>query len=335
MNIEPVSPYQEQTANKTLFDFHPCLQKPPTILPDAPYLCSSPQKWFAMTRLSPLFLIPLLFLSFTQIGSAQDQKEAFFSERIDHRWATKNKLKTPESVYFDQKRGVLYVSNINGEADAKAGNGFISKLDMDGNIVKLKWVKGLHAPKGMDVHNGKLYVGDVGAIVEIDIEKGEIAKRHNIPESEFLNDIAIDEKGRVYCSDMYANKIYRLKGKKPKVWLEHKALERPNGVMIEGHHLLVGNSDQILKVNLKNKDATIYVEDTGPIDGLQVAQGGYLITDWKGRTYLVGPDREKELLINTIPENQNAADLEYIPEIQMMYIPTFKDNRVVAYKLIK
>ena len=47
----------------------------------------------------------------------------------------------------------------------KDKNGFISKVDLDGNILKLKWVKGLNAPKALDISKGKLYVGDVDQLV--------------------------------------------------------------------------------------------------------------------------------------------------------------------------
>ena len=40
------------------------------------------------------------------------------------------------------------------------------------------------------------------------------------------------------------------------------------------------------------------------------------------------------LLINTTDQMINAADIEYVPATKTLYVPTFSDNRVMAYELI-
>ena len=84
--------------------------------------------------------------------------------------ATEAVLEFPESVVWDQGSNAWYVSNFggtifaddSGAAPAKADeNGFITKLSSNGEIDTLKWITGLHAPKGLGVHDGKLYAADV------------------------------------------------------------------------------------------------------------------------------------------------------------------------------
>ncbi len=94
------------------------------------------------------------------------------SQKLVEVWRTGPVLKTPESVYYDEDRDVLYVSNINGDPTGKTGDGFISKLNLDGSVKEMKWVTGLDAPKGMAVFDGKLYVSDIQNLVVINIEKG-------------------------------------------------------------------------------------------------------------------------------------------------------------------
>ena len=55
-------------------------------------------------------------------------------------------FKAPESVLLDSQRNVLYVSNVAGEANAKDGVGFISKVSPDGKMIEAEWVKGLKMP---------------------------------------------------------------------------------------------------------------------------------------------------------------------------------------------
>ena len=49
-------------------------------------------------------------------------------------WETKAEFKLPESVIYDKENDVLYVSNMQDDPFKKDKNGFISKVDLDGNI---------------------------------------------------------------------------------------------------------------------------------------------------------------------------------------------------------
>src|SRR5262245_27427049 len=66
-------------------------------------------------------------------------------------------LKNPESVRWDPELRVWFVSNINGESEAKDNNGFISRLKADGSVDSLQFIAGgrnkvtLNAPKGMAI----------------------------------------------------------------------------------------------------------------------------------------------------------------------------------------
>ena len=45
-------------------------------------------------------------------------------------------LQTPQSFLADPSGEFYFISNINGEADAKDNNGFITRLDKDGKITE-------------------------------------------------------------------------------------------------------------------------------------------------------------------------------------------------------
>ena len=99
------------------------------------------------------------------------------------KWRTSEGLKTPESVLFDTKNEVFYVSNINGKPLDKDDNGFIAKMGPDGTIIKAKWIKGLHAPKGMYLDGHMLYVTDIDRFVIIDTKKASIVKTIRVEEA--------------------------------------------------------------------------------------------------------------------------------------------------------
>ena len=90
-------------------------------------------------------------------------------------------LDGPESAVLDAAQGVIYVSNVNGDASAADGNGYIAKLSLKGEILDKEWVTGLNAPKGLALHDGKLYVSDIDELAVIDTASGKITAKHKAP----------------------------------------------------------------------------------------------------------------------------------------------------------
>ncbi|MCF6241059.1 MAG: hypothetical protein L3J74_06910 [Bacteroidales bacterium] len=274
--------------------------------------------------------ISIIIVTFLFVGSLFAQNQAN-TQKI---WKTEQKLQTPESVLYYPKDNILFVSNIAGKPTDKDDTGFISKVDLNGKIIDLKWVKAISAPKGMAINNGKLYVSNIDELVEIDIAKAKITKRYKAPGATFLNDVAINRYGTVFVSDMGKNTIWYLNGNKFEIWLASDVLQKPNGLFCEPNYLLIGNKNYILKVHYKSKQAIRYIENTGSIDGLvTMGDDTYLISDWVGNVYKVAAGKERVKIFSTGDKNINAADIEYIQSKKMLLIPTFFDNRVAAYKI--
>lgn len=270
---------------------------------------------------------------FTFSGMAQDDK-IFHSDKLVKKWETPPELMVPESVCFDSAAMVLFVSNINGKPTDKDGNGFISKLSPDGKILELRWVTGLNAPKGMGIYKRKLFVTDIDRVAEIDLESMKILRFYEFPEAKFLNDIAIDHNGTVYISDMMATRIYRIYESISEIWLDDTTLTYPNGLFIEGKQLLIG-CNKIIRAGISDKKITVWLDNTGSIDGLEgTGEGRYLFSDWQGNVFLAGTDKRIEKILDTSLAGINAADIEFIPSMKLLLIPTFNDNRVMAYELI-
>ncbi len=245
-------------------------------------------------------------------------------------------LATPESVIYDSEKGIAYVANINGQPTTKDGNGFISIIDLEGKIINREWVKGFDAPKGMGIYNRHLFVTDINQVVEIDIEKGEIINRFVAEKAKFLNDIAIDAAGTVFISDMLTNEIYRLKDSKLELWLQSDKFKSINGLFIIENQLLAGTSNIIYSIDITTKDLKEYITETGGIDGLEsVGNNKFIVSDWSGNISIVSPNSPKQLLLSTVDQKINAADLEYIIDKKLVLVPTFFDNRVMIYSYVQ
>ena len=256
---------------------------------------------------------------------------------LRERWSTALVFKVPESVFFDPEAGCFYVSNINGGPAQKNGVGFISKVDLNGQILDLEWVTGLNAPKGMGVYGEKLYVTDIDRIAVIDKKHGTILTFHSVPEAKFLNDIAVDPKGTVYISDSSANTIYALEGGKITTVLSGgRYLKGPNGLFWEGDALLIGVRSRILRWKPDKEELTVLVKTAGGIDGLQpTGTGDYLISDWSGILRLVSPTEEEQVLMDVTSQKANTADFCYIPEKNLLVVPTFGGNQLWSFELVR
>ncbi|MBA4368599.1 MAG: hypothetical protein C0403_13290 [Desulfobacterium sp.] len=78
-------------------------------------------------------------------------------------------------------------------------------------------------------------------------------------------------------------------------------------------------------------DNILYVSN---INGLRPdGNGNFFISDWQGKTSLVMASGQIHTLLDTTASKVNSADLEYIISRKLLLIPTFFDNRIVAYQI--
>ena len=117
--------------------------------------------------------------------------------KADQFWATADILTTSESVCYDSVNQFIYVSCIDGNPTEKDGNGFISKLSLDGEVVEFRWAGSLNAPKGLGIFGGFLYVTDIDRVLKLNLEDGEIEHVLEVEKANFLNDITIGPDGSV------------------------------------------------------------------------------------------------------------------------------------------
>ncbi len=248
-------------------------------------------------------------------------------------WESDSLMKVPESVLPDVKRKVLYVSNIDGKDPwAKDDAGSIGKLGMDGKIIAVDWVRGLHAPKGMGLFKNMLYVADVTDVVVIDVDKGEIVKRIPVPNAEGLNDVTVDPKGVVYVSDSKAKRVYRVKGNDANPHVE--GLQSPNGVLWHKENLYILDKGGLYRVEYDRQLTKLADGMEGGTDGVEpVYDKEFIVSCWAGVIYYVTADGNKEILLDTRNDKKNSADIGYDPATRMVYVPTFWRNSVVAYQL--
>lgn len=257
-------------------------------------------------------------------------------------WRTEDLFLTSESVLKDPIREILYVTSFDNQYGQRTGpSGFISTLSMEGEILDLKWVEGLHAPTGMDIRNDTLFVCEREHLLAIELASGEVANRWAIPDPVFPNDLVIDDEGAVYISDTRTgdwadSRIYRFRDGKFDIFA-NEGINRANGLWIHQGWLLVGSSgDGYLKrVELSTgRVEKIISLGWGVIDGIRVdREGNYLVSHWEGQLYRISPQGKVLEILDAQPEGWNTADFEYLPQEGIVLMPTFLDNRVRAIRI--
>ena len=255
-------------------------------------------------------------------------------------------FEAPESALPVKAQNLIYVSNVNGNALDKDGNGYISKVSLDGKMISQKWVTGLDAPKGLALVGDKLYAADIDKLVEIDTKLGSIVTRYEAKDAKFLNDVAADGMGNVYVSDMVTNTIWRLSHNTFEVWLHDDALINPNGLLIDGNDLIVAGwgvmtdgmatkiPGHVMAVSLSDKKIRDIGKGkpVGNLDGIELLdKDNFIVTDWvAGMLFKISRDGDEKVLM---PLSPGSADLGYIASDNLAIIPMMKDNKLIAVKV--
>ena len=255
-------------------------------------------------------------------------------------------LSGPESIVFDETRGLLYVSNMQGGPVDKDGKGYITKILPDGSLLKKEWIIGLDAPKGLAVYADTLYVADIDTLVAIDIPSGTIRDRYQVDDAKFLNDVAASPSGQVFVSDMQMNRIHRLSEDGHfEIWLETPELENPNGLLLSGDQLILASwgvmtdgfstetPGHLKSISvLDGSINSIGGQPVGNLDGVESdGQGGYYVTDWMvGKLFQINESGEATTLYEA---EQGMADLEVMLDKKLILLPMMNNNKVLALQL--
>ena len=120
----------------------------------------------------------------------------------------------PESVAYDPKAKVLYVSQFGGtelKPAEKDGNGKISKVSLSGKVLEDRFLppagEKMNKPKGIWVEGNRLWVTDIDVVWVFDL-KTRKGRKLEIPGITFANDPAVIGNS-LYVSDNRADRVYR------------------------------------------------------------------------------------------------------------------------------
>jgi hypothetical protein len=254
--------------------------------------------------------------------------------RLEPVW-TLNGFSAPESVALSADGSFLYVSNVNGDGEAVDGNGFVSRVSVDGKLLQEKWATGLDAPKGLAVKGGRLIVSDITRVVELDAATGHRLAAHDVPGAKFLNDVAVTPGGGILASDSDTGRIFLLKGGKVSVFADDVRLKAINGLLVERERLLITTmSGLLLAMDWNTRKLSELAKGLGEGDGIaSLGEGRYLVSEWPGRLFEVAPDGSSKVLMDTRAEKKFLNDFILVGD--RLYVPHWEPGALTAYRVLR
>jgi len=243
---------------------------------------------------------------------------------------------------------VTFISNIQGHPLDRDDNGFISRLHADGTL-EARFIDGaspevtLHAPKGLVVHEGLLYVTDIDRVRLFDATTGKPSGEHLLPGATFGNDLALAADGGLYVSDSGLDRdfhstgtdaVYTIRKGKVKVLLRDRKLAGPNGLLAdEGGVWVVGfGGNELSFITDKGQRERVQSLPQGSLDGLQRTRDGvFLISSWESGSVFAGkPGGEFVELLTGLT---SPADLGYDAQTHTVWVPLFQKDQVLSQRL--
>jgi len=246
-------------------------------------------------------------------------------------------LKYPESMAYDPRREVFYASNYGSGGTVEKRTGTIARLALDGAVREADWVAGFAGPLGLAVLGDTLYVVEEDGVALVDIGAGAVRGRVPCAGARMLNDVDVAPNGDAYVTDSQAGAVYRVRDGACAPWHAGWPLARPNGVLVDGDRLAVGDMADATLYLFRLADAALdaAVEfPPGTVDGVERdGRGNWIVTLYEGQLVRVAPSGAYEVLVDTTAAGIPLADFEYVPELGLAVAPTFTGNGVEAFRV--
>ncbi|MET0388231.1 MAG: hypothetical protein ABW321_19820 [Polyangiales bacterium] len=255
----------------------------------------------------------------------------------------KQGLAAPESVLYDIESDVYLVSNVNGSPADADDNGFISRIAPDGTVLAARFIDGerpdiqLHAPKGMAISAGVLFVADLDRLRKFDAVSGAPLGEILVKGATFVNDVTAGPDGTIYFSDTGirgtakgfdrtgSDAVYKIVKDKPKLLASGKQLDGPNGLIADhsGVWVVTFGGNQLYNVKSGSKSSVQHLPH-GILDGIvKTSTGKLYVSSWESNEVLVSSPGEG---FSTAFSVSSPADIGYDVKRNRLLIPLMMEN---------
>jgi hypothetical protein len=247
-------------------------------------------------------------------------------EQADIAWVAEGEFCEPETV-LPLPDDTLLVSNVCGFR--KTGNGYLTLLDADGQVIDWRMVEDLDAPLGMALVDDHLYVVDNNQ-VKVFAWPGYRLLSTLALETTVANDIAVSQDHTIYVTDTARHEVVVVEdGARQSVLVGKAQFKGANGIEVRGDDLYVGG-EYLWHMDLGDGTVTTIGPDwLSDIDGIELEPDGTLqVTPVGGSLVRLGDP--VEILGG---DGISSANHGYAAKLGLALIPTGFDNTVIAIRV--
>ena len=288
----------------------------------------------SVLRISLLGALGIAVLSGCKSRSDDGETASSTTKSASARIAAVSGLSSAEAVVFDSARDVYFVSNINGDAGVKDGNGFISRITADGVVDSLHFIQGgrggvtLNGPMGSRIKGDTLWVVDVDVLRGFDARSGvPLAAIDLAPAgAAFLNDLTVGPDNDFYITDTGVrtvngksshtgpDRIYHVDSQRHvSIALESPALAMPDGIAWDqrARRLILApfGGKAVQRWQPGETAPTNVAPGPGHFDGVEVeSDGRTIITVWDDSSVSLLNDNQlvKRLVLSMPPADASV-----------------------------
>ncbi len=252
---------------------------------------------FVRIRRSPLAFLPLAALALLSVmGCEAEEDEVVSAIQLEVSEVEHEGFAQPAGVVVDPENDVYLVSHINGSPAERDGNGFISRISPDGEVLDLRWIdltgtdRALNSPRGMAIRGDSLFVVDIACIRIFELATGIDDGYTCLDGVSYLTDVDVGPEGSIFVTDA--------------------GLESENGV------LQPTETDAVYRIVLAEgrRGATLgHGEEMGNPMGIAVGSRGiFVTTSGSGELYALTPAGDKTSIFP--PSQRELAGLVFLPD---------------------
>lgn len=226
-------------------------------------------------------------------------------------------LASPQHMIADQD-STYFIANANGDPGTRNNQGFISKVNQEGEITDLHFIQGgvnsviLNSPNGMAIVGDILYVADLDSIRAFNKQTGEpyLTLPFTREDCRSLTGLASDNEGMLFVSDTDSNRIFRIDSSQDhaiSLLLHDERLSHPHDIAVHprsGHLFGVGWEDgKIFEIDQNGVFHELFVNSFFRggfynLDGIDFDQYGtmYVSDMTAGKVWRIRANLKKEVI---------------------------------------
>jgi hypothetical protein len=264
----------------------------------------------------------------------------------------------PSAVVVDTVADVYLVANVNGMQGDRDGNGFISLLSPEGEMLSLNWSDpgrgdselGLHSPSAIAIRGDTVLVTDLDCVRLFRRTDGQPIARECVTTAEYLSGLDVGPDGSLYVLDSGlrlgdsgefeptgTDAVYRLvlgaEGRSTTL-ARGTELGHPSAVAVGSRGIFVATSGtgEIYQVVPGQPRARVYPATGRRISGIAfLPDGGFAFSSWdQGVVFRVTGEGRVERLLENVP---TPAGLGYDPARNRLIVTLTDEDRLILVDL--